>query len=289
MPLSFIPLPLLKTITMGLLAFGTFLGLYSFLSDPQGPAQKYWDIYTGSLERKMRLMFIFKPGAHIAYGQIAALIVFTVSGIFGILPYWGVGIVLAIIAPSVQLERMRAARVVQIEEQINTFLMGLANGLKATPSLADAFLQVQFVISPPIKLEIELATKEMRVGNTLDQSLLNIAARVGSKQLDNALSAVLIGRQVGGNLPKVLETTAMAIREMSRLEGVVKTKTAEGKAQLWVLGLLPLVLMFALHNLQPGYFDPLRTSIIGYIISFIAGGLWITSIAMARKILQVDI
>jgi hypothetical protein len=47
--------------------------------------------------------------------------------------------------------------------------------------------------------------------------------------------------------------------------------------------------MFALHNLQPGYFDPLRTSIIGYIISFIAGGLWITSIAMARKILQVDI
>jgi tight adherence protein B len=237
----------------------------------------------------MRLMFIFKPGAHIAYGQIAALIVFTVSGIFGILPYWGVGIVLAIIAPSVQLERMRAARVVQIEEQINTFLMGLANGLKATPSLADAFLQVQFVISPPIKLEIELATKEMRVGNTLDQSLLNIAARVGSKQLDNALSAVLIGRQVGGNLPKVLETTAMAIREMSRLEGVVKTKTAEGKAQLWVLGLLPLVLMFALHNLQPGYFDPLRTSIIGYIISFIAGGLWITSIAMARKILQVDI
>jgi tight adherence protein B len=184
---------------------------------------------------------------------------------------------------------MRLQRVVQIEEQINTFLMGLANGLKATPSLADAFAQVQFVISPPIKLEIELTTKEMRVGNTLDQSLLNIAARVQSKSLDNALSAVLIGRQVGGNLPKVLETTALAIREMSRLEGVVKTKTAEGKAQLWVLGLLPLVLMFALHNMQPGYFDPLRDNIIGWIISFVAGTFWVTSIAMARKILQVDI
>jgi tight adherence protein B len=87
----------------------------------------------------------------------------------------------------------------------------------------------------------------------------------------------------------VLETTALAIREMSRLEGVVKTKTAEGKAQLWVLGLLPLVLMFALHNMQPGYFDPLRDNIIGWIISFVAGTFWVTSIAMARKILQVDI
>ena len=95
----------------------------------------------------------------------------------------------------------------------------------------------------------------LRVGATLDQALLNIAARVGSKQLDNALSAVLIGRQVGGNLPKVLETTAAAIREMARLEGVVRTKTAEGKAQLWVLGALPMVLMLALNTMQPGYFD----------------------------------
>jgi tight adherence protein B len=289
MPTSFIPLPLLKLLAMSSLAFGVLLGMYTFIADPLGPAKRYWDIYTGGLERKMRLMFIFKPGAHIAYGQIAAFLLVFAAGMFGLIPYWGVVLAVVCVAPAIQLERMRLQRVVQIEEQINTFLMGLANGLKATPSLADAFAQVQFVISPPIKLEIELATKEMRVGNTLDQSLLNIAARVQSKSLDNALSAVLIGRQVGGNLPKVLETTALAIREMSRLEGVVKTKTAEGKAQLWVLGLLPLVLMFALHNMQPGYFDPLRDNIIGWIISFVAGTFWVTSIAMARKILQVDI
>lgn len=287
--MNHIPLPLLKLITMGVLAFAAVLGLYNFIGDPEGPAQRYWDLYTGGLERKMRLMFVFKSGANIAYGQIAAFIVVTVGGLFGFIPWWGAILVVIVAGPTIQLERQRAKRVLAIEDQINGFLMGLANGLKATPSLADAFAQVQFVISPPIKLEIELASKEMRVGNTLDQALLNIAMRVQSKSLDNALSAVLIGRQVGGNLPKVLETTAMAIREMSRLEGVVKTKTAEGKAQLWVLGLLPLVMMFALHNLQPGYFDPLRTSIAGYIISFIAGTMWITSIAMARKILQVDI
>ena len=44
------------------------------------------------------------------------------------------------------------------------------------------------------------------------------------------------GRQVGGNLPKVLETTAHTLREMKRLEGVIRTKTADGRMQLWVIG-----------------------------------------------------
>lgn len=287
--MSFLPLPLMKLLTMVLIGLATFVSLFALLGDPEGPAQKYWDIYVGSLERQMRLMFIFKSGAVIVYYQIAAILIIFAGGMLGFIPYWGVFILLACLAPQFQLRRMAIQRVEAIEEQINSFLMGLANGLKATPSLADAFLQVQFVIGPPIKLEIELATKEMRVGNTLDQSLLNIAARVGSRMLDNALSAVLIGRQVGGNLPKVLETTALAIREMARLEGVVKTKTAEGKAQLWVLALLPLGLMLALEGMQAGYFDPLRSNWVGYIISFVIGVLWITSIAMARKILQVDI
>lgn len=287
--MSFLPLPLMKLLLMGLIGLATFVSVFALLGDPEGPVQRYWDMYIGSLERQMRLMFIFKPGATIAYYQIAAIILIFVVGMLGFLPYWGGAILLACAAPQIQLRRMAAERVTLIEEQINSFLMGLANGLKATPSLADAFLQVQFVIGPPIKLEIELATKEMRVGNTLDQALLNIAARVGSRQLDNALSAVLIGRQVGGNLPKVLETTALAIREMTRLEGVVKTKTAEGKAQLWVLALLPLSLMIILEKMQPGYFDPLRTTWVGYIISAVIGFFWITSIAMARKILQVDI
>ena len=43
--------------------------------------------------------------------------------------------------------------------------------------------------------------KEMRVGNTLEQSLVNMSARIGSRTIDSALSAVLIGLQVGGNLP----------------------------------------------------------------------------------------
>jgi tight adherence protein B len=140
-----------------------------------------------------------------------------------------------------------------------------------------------------MRQEVELAIKEMKVGSTLDQALLHMAARVGSRQLDSALSAILIGRQVGGNLPKILETTSATLREMARLEGVIRTKTAEGKMQLWVIGAMPLVLAIALNFSFPGYTDLLTQSVAGYGLSFAISGCWIGSLILARKVLSIDI
>ena len=128
----------------------------------------------------------------------------------------------------------------------------------------------------------------MRVGSTLDQAVLFMAGRIGSRRVDSALSA-LIGRQIGGNLPKILDTTAGSLREMARLEGVVRTKTAEGKAQLWVLAVFPIVLMLAFNAVKDGYFDPLTQSVTGYVVVTMALVFWVASLVVARRILDVDI
>src|SRR5205085_2686286 len=149
---------------------------------------------------------------------------------------------------------------------------------------AGAALQAIFpVLRDPTRQEIDRVIKEMRVGSTLEQALLSMSARIGSRSLDAAMSAVLIGIQVGGNLPQVLETTASTIREMNRLDGVVKSKTSEGRAQLWVLAIFPFALCFAFNWAQPGYFDPLQQSIVGYIVTTIAVMFWIAALLLARK------
>jgi Flp pilus assembly protein TadB len=123
-----------------------------------------------------------------------------------------------------QIENMRRKRLEAVERQLNGFLLALANALKAIPSVGAAFNSVVPILQAPIREEVDLATKEMKVGSTLDQSLLHMASRIGSRQVDSALSAILIGRQVGGNLGRVLETTAASIREMARLDGVIRAR-----------------------------------------------------------------
>jgi tight adherence protein B len=184
---------------------------------------------------------------------------------------------------------MRRKRIEAVEYQLDGFIQALANGLKTTPSIGAALSAIQPLLQEPTKSEVALVLKQTRIGSSIDQALLDMGARVGSRQLDAALSAVLIGRQVGGNLPKVLETTASTLREMSRLEGVVRTKTAEGKMQLWVLALFPAFIVLALNGVSPGYFDPLTHSFVGYVCTTVAALFWVASLVVARKVLAVDL
>jgi tight adherence protein B len=280
---------LLKWGGLALLALGLFASTWLIAADPQSFMWRLWARYVSHLERKLRLMFVFTPGAHIAQGQVVAVFALLAAHALVDVPFWYVFLLLILAGPPWYIERMRAARVVAIEAQIDGFLMALANALKATPSIGDAFISVQGLIPAPFQQEIVLAVKEMRLGSSLDQSLLHMAGRVGSRQLDSALSAILIGRQLGGNLPTILDTTAATFREMSRLEGFVRSKTAEGKAQLWVLAIFPFGLMYALNAVRPGYFDQLTESVVGYIVAVVAGFCWVGSIVLARKVLTVDI
>jgi tight adherence protein B len=272
-----------------LIALGLFGAVWACTANEASFVWRYWGRYTVGLERKLRPMFIWTPGRVIGLGQFAAVFVLMVVHVLVDVPFWFVAVILIALGPAVQIDLMRRKRVEEIERQLDGFLLALANALKSTPSIGAAFQSVAPVLQPPVRQEIELAIKEMKVGSTLDQALLHMAARVGSRQLDSALSSILIGRQVGGNLPKVLETTSATLREMARLEGVIRTKTAEGKMQLWVIGAMPLVLAIALNYAFPGYTDLLTQSIAGYSISIAIAGCWVSALILARKVLSIDI
>jgi tight adherence protein B len=274
---------------LALIFVGLFAASLSMLLDAEGAPRRLWARYVVFLERKLRLMFIWTSGDLIAAGQVAGIAVIVALRVIVDVPYWYAFAALVAVVPPVYVERMRQQRVEAIEQQLDGFLMALANALKATPSLGDAFTSVQRLIPPPLQQEVELAVKEMRVGSTLDQAVLFMAGRIGSRQVDSALSALLIGRQIGGNLPKILDTTASSLREMARLEGVVRTKTAEGKAQLWVLAVFPFVLMFAFNAVKEVYFAPLTESVTGYAVIAFALAFWVASLVTARRILDVDI
>jgi tight adherence protein B len=281
---------LLKYSGMLLIFVGLVIGAWGATAEADSPVMRYWHRYCASLERKLRLMFIWTPGSQIAIGQVVAgtLVIALHLGI-GLDPYWWMLLIIVAMGPSLYIERMRRQRVALLEDQIDGFLTALANSLKATPSVANSFMGIQPLLPSPMREEVELCVKEMKVGSTLDQALLNMGGRVASRQLDTALSAILIGRQLGGDLPRILETTAHTMREMIRLEGVVKSKTAEGKAQLWVLGAFPFVFALALNMMEPGFYDPLKKPVWGWVIAGFAGVCWVISLLMARKVLAVDI
>ncbi|HMJ52551.1 MAG TPA: type II secretion system F family protein [Polyangiaceae bacterium] len=268
-----------------------FLTMWGVAADRENWVQRTWRRYCSSIEQRLAQMFIFSAGHRVATGQLAVIFVACAAKLLSPTPpaLFLAAIVTAALGPDLWLRWRRRQRLLRIDEQVDGFLMALANALKSRPSIADAVVSVQTVTSIPIRQEVELSVKQMRVGSTPEQALLAMSRRVGSHKLDAAISAILVGRQVGGNVSQILETTAAAMREMARLEGVVRAKTADGKAQLWTLAAFPFVLILAFSLISPGYFDPLSETVVGGVCTTLGFTLWGASIVSARRILRVDI
>lgn len=247
--------------------------------------------YSGFLDRGLRRLYLFDRTKSVLIGQAAAFAVALLSAVFGVLsPFWAVGLAVAVaFGPRVYIRNETQKRTQRIDAQVPGFLGALSGALKSTPSLSDALLSLEPITAAPLQDELQQLGKELRLGTTLDDAIIALAERVESRPLDIALSALLVGRKVGGDLPQILETTANSLREMDRLEGVVRTKTAEGKAQLWVLAVFPMGLVLLLNVMDPGYFDPLTSSFAGYVVTTLAVAFWLAALGTAWKILQVDI
>ncbi len=272
-----------------LLGGAVFLAVLASLLDQQGPLARGFRRYAAYLDGVMRALFLPATGIKLAGWQIGGVLGAAALVLLLELDFWYVWVGGFALGPAVYLERKKRQRKQELEKQLDAFVLALANALKSIPSVNAAFQSVAETSSSPIKEEIELCIREMRIGCTLDEALLHMAARVGSQRLDSVLAAVILGRQIGGNLPRVLESTASSIREISRLEGVLRTKTSEAKMQLYVIGAAPFLLVAALSQMSPGYFDPLQQSPLGYAIGLGAIGSWLLALYLARQVLSVSL
>ncbi len=204
---------------------------------------------------------------------------------------WALASVFAalIFAPNVWLWRARIKRTERLEQQLDSWLTALTNALQANPSLGDAIASTITLVDAPIADEVELVIKENALGMPLDDALERAAVRSGSRVFRAAITTLKVARNTGGNLPQTLKTASDTLREMARLEGVVRTKTADGRAQSIAISALPIPVYFGIEYMMPGYYDPMRNSLVGNAIFAAVGILWVGAALLSHKILSVDI
>lgn len=191
--------------------------------------------------------------------------------------------------PIFLLSRDKQMRRDRMEQQLDSTLQSLANTILVTQNLEDAFETIARQFDPPIAQEADVLVKQVRLGMPMDQALRDLADRVKSRNIDALVTALTIGRQTGGELPKVLENTAEVLRETMRVEGVMAAKTSEGKAQGVVMGMLPFLFGGALQIIDPEWMRPLFHDPVGYAILTAVCALEVVGVAMIRKLSQIDV
>ena len=262
--------------------------IYFSFTGAATPLAGLWMRYTAKLEEELRFLLWKTSAQQIATGQVAAAALFlAVYAALGESVFVALAAT-ALIGPYFYIHGQSNTRVETLEKQLDAWMLLLANSLKATPALGEAMKSTVTLIAEPMSQEIDLIVKENQLGTPLDRAIVNATDRMRSPVIAGALTTVLVARQTGGDVPAILETSAASLREMQRLEGVIRTKTAEGKGQTVVLGFTPFVLMGLLYAMDESWFTPLFSTGLGRIMIGIALALWLAAIAWSMNILDVD-
>jgi tight adherence protein B len=183
-----------------------------------------------------------------------------------------------------QRKRTRA-----FNNQLGDTLTLMSNALKAGHSFAQALSSVAKNANPPISEEFARATREIALGITVDDAMNHMVERNKSEDFDLMVTAVQIQRVVGGNLAEILDSIAFTIRERVRIQGEIRTLTAQARASGLIITLLPFFLIGALTFISPGYFNVMFSDPLGHIMLGIAAFSIAIGTALIQKIVRIEV
>lgn len=180
-------------------------------------------------------------------------------------------------------------RALRFDAQLADTLLVMANSLRAGFSFLQAIEMVQREMTPPVSREFGRTFRELSLGTSVEEALTALARRVKSDDLALVVTAVLIQRQAGGNLAEILEKISRTIQERVRIQGEIRTLTAQGRISGMIVGLLPVFLLAVLTAINPGYTGVLFTSSTGRLILLLAGASQLLGWFLIRKITQIRV
>lgn len=166
-------------------------------------------------------------------------------------------------APKIWINEKRKRRIKAFNDALPDMIITMIGSLKAGYSFVQAMKTVSEESESPVKEEITSFLKETSYGITMEDALNNLKQRMPSGDLDLMIQAILIQRQVGGNLSMILEVIVKTIRERNEIDRQLRSLTAQGKLSGKVVGLLPVFIFIFLLMANPSYMKPFSASIIG--------------------------
>ena len=235
----------------------------------------------------------FKTGEYIALIIISAVL----TGVFGYffgggsLIFGLVGLIFGMFIPRFFVKRSQKQRLVKFNDQLPDMLNLMVNGLRTGFSALQAMEAVSRELPAPISDEFKRVVQEMQLGVPMEGALDNLQRRIASDDLDLAVTAINIQREVGGNLAEILDVISYTIRERIRIYGEVRAVTAQVAYSGRFLAMMPIILAFVLWGLNRDYMmqffeEPITC---GISILALAGVMLVVGYIVLNRIGKVEI
>jgi tight adherence protein B len=192
-------------------------------------------------------------------------LIFLKSQVFMVL-----GVVIGLAIPNFILKTRYKMRIRKFNDQLLDAISMLSSCIKGGLSLLQGFEVLVEEMPVPMNQELGLVVRENRMGIPLEECLKRLEKRLGIDELGLVVNALLVARETGGELPKVLSRLTVTIRDNRKLRESIKTLTLQGRMQGAIMSLLPFAFVAWVVSVNKHHFDIMLESDIGRMLLIIA-------------------
>ena len=199
-----------------------------------------------------------------------------------------VAFVLGGVSPYLHLRRRKRKRIDQLESQLPDAIDLIARAVRAGHPLSEGLRMVSEEAMEPLASEFRITFEEQRFGLPFEDALMGLGDRVEVVDIRILITAILVQREVGGNLSEILEQIAETMRARFTLKRQVRVYTSQGRMSGHTLAALPIVVGAVITLINPAYMQTLFREPLGQALLAGAavlqgiGFLWIRQIVDVR-------
>ena len=196
-------------------------------------------------------------------------------------------IALGAVLPPFYINRSRKKRLSKFNRQLEDALMVISNSLRAGFTFEQSMESVANDMPSPISEEFSKAVKEVRLGVPMDMALDSLADRMQSRDLKLMNSAVMIQRQVGGNLAEIVSKISKTIHDRIQIKKEIRTLTTQGRMSGVIISLLPIFLFFIINMISPSYMAQLYQNQMGIVMLVVSAVMEVLGFLVIHKIVDI--
>ncbi|CAN5345088.1 type II secretion system F family protein [soil metagenome] len=171
-----------------------------------------------------------------------------------------VGLAVGFGLPHMWVGRLINKRVDKFTNSFPDALDLLVRGLRSGLPVSDTMGVVAREIGGPVGEEFRLITERVKIGKSMEQSMLETAERLGTPEFKFFCITLSIQRETGGNLAETLANLGAVLRGRAQMKLKIKAMSSESKASAYIIGSLPFFVFGVISWINFGYMMPFFTS-----------------------------
>lgn len=186
--------------------------------------------------------------------------------------------------------RWRKSRfILAFEEHLPEAIDLLGRAIRAGHPLSAGLKMAGDEAAEPVAAEFRRVFEEQRFGIPFEDALMGLADRIDLVDVRILVTAIMIQREVGGNLAEVLDKIAHTIRARFTIRRQVRVYTAQGRFSGYVLAVLPIAVGCAIFVVNRPYMMILFQDQMGRWLLLTGAVMQIVGYIWIRKIVNIEI